>query len=450
MLLLAATTPAGAADSGDCCADLEARIAELEATTARKGNRKVSLVISGTINQSALTWYDGKASNVYTVTNDNDRSRFSFVSKFEPSADWQFGYHLEIGIKAANSLRVNQLSPQGVDNRGDFGADIRDNFWYLLGKRFGALIIGTTFAATDRIADSNVTQTNAFAKYSEIQDAGFGMFLRSSRNGQLTRSDLTWRRLIAAGGDQPSESQRGFELIKYATPKWNGWNAIGTWVADDFWDVATRYDGTVGRFNVSAGIGYTQLVPGARSRVICAGANVLVDNGDDTSCRQLSGSISVLDKPTGLFVNFGTGLNLNGLIKDTLRYQGTGVRDQHTFASGQIGIEQRFNDLGKTTIYGEHFVYDGGAATAAFVGPADSLNPTGAGNWAIWSSRANVWGAGIAQGIDAAAMILYLYYRHASGELNLRQLNGFSATGPIANAPIDDLDLLMSGAVIRF
>jgi hypothetical protein len=142
VLLLAATTSAGAVDPEDCCADLEERIAELEATAARKGNRKVSLVISGTINQSALTWYDGKASNVYTVTNDNDRSRFSFVSKFEPSADWQFGYHLEIGIKAANSLRVNQLSPQGVDNRGDFGADIRDSFWYLLGKRFGALIIG--------------------------------------------------------------------------------------------------------------------------------------------------------------------------------------------------------------------------------------------------------------------------------------------------------------------
>jgi hypothetical protein len=276
------------------------------------------------------------------------------------------------------------------------------------------------------------------------------MFLRSARNGQLTNSDLTWRRLIAAGGDQPSESQRGFELIKYATPRWYGWNAIGTWVAADFWDVATRYDGTVGRFKVSAGVGYTQLVQGARSRGICAGGNVIIDNGDDTSCRQLSGSVSVQDTPTGLFVNFGSGLNLNGLIDDTLRYQGTGVSDQHSFASGQIGIERRFNDLGKTTIYGEHFIYNGGAATAAFVGPNDPLNPTGAGNWALWTSNARVWGGGIAQGIDSAAMILYAYYRHASGELNLRQLNGLNATGPIANAPIDDLDLVMSGAVIRF
>ena len=33
---------ANAADlGGNCCADLEERVAELEATTARKGNRKV-------------------------------------------------------------------------------------------------------------------------------------------------------------------------------------------------------------------------------------------------------------------------------------------------------------------------------------------------------------------------------------------------------------------------
>ena len=38
-----AITPAKAADlGGDCCADLEERVAELEATTVRKGNRVVS------------------------------------------------------------------------------------------------------------------------------------------------------------------------------------------------------------------------------------------------------------------------------------------------------------------------------------------------------------------------------------------------------------------------
>ena len=39
-----AASPAKAADlGGDCCADLEERVAELEATTVRKGNKKVKV-----------------------------------------------------------------------------------------------------------------------------------------------------------------------------------------------------------------------------------------------------------------------------------------------------------------------------------------------------------------------------------------------------------------------
>ena len=53
--LAASFTPVAAADlGGDCCADLEERIAELEATTARKGNRKVSLVVSGWVNEGVF------------------------------------------------------------------------------------------------------------------------------------------------------------------------------------------------------------------------------------------------------------------------------------------------------------------------------------------------------------------------------------------------------------
>ena len=37
---------------GNCCADLEERIAELEATAARKGNKKVSVVVTGSMNKA--------------------------------------------------------------------------------------------------------------------------------------------------------------------------------------------------------------------------------------------------------------------------------------------------------------------------------------------------------------------------------------------------------------
>jgi hypothetical protein len=49
----------GADLGGDCCADLEERIAELEVTTARKGNRKVSVTITGYVTKQIMFWDDG-------------------------------------------------------------------------------------------------------------------------------------------------------------------------------------------------------------------------------------------------------------------------------------------------------------------------------------------------------------------------------------------------------
>ncbi|MCK5496440.1 MAG: hypothetical protein KAI80_08525, partial [Hyphomicrobiaceae bacterium] len=68
--ILAGSLTAEAADfGGNCCADLEERIAELEATTARKGNRKVSLSVYGKVNQAVMFWDDGVEDNAYVVTN---------------------------------------------------------------------------------------------------------------------------------------------------------------------------------------------------------------------------------------------------------------------------------------------------------------------------------------------------------------------------------------------
>ena len=67
-----------AADRGDpCCGDLGDRIAELEATTAIKGNRKMSLTIAGQVNRIIMWWDDGRSSNTYY-----DIDSASFSSRF--------------------------------------------------------------------------------------------------------------------------------------------------------------------------------------------------------------------------------------------------------------------------------------------------------------------------------------------------------------------------------
>ncbi len=67
-LLAGAATSASAADlGGNCCADLEERIAELEATTVRKGNRKVSLTITGWVGEQITFWDDRHEKNAYVT-----------------------------------------------------------------------------------------------------------------------------------------------------------------------------------------------------------------------------------------------------------------------------------------------------------------------------------------------------------------------------------------------
>ena len=109
--------PAKAADlGGDCCADLEERVAELEATTARKGNKKVSVQIYGKVNRALMFWDDGGEQNVYSVDNYNESSRTGFKGNAKISDDWSAGYRLEWEYRMAASSRVNQFDD---DNAND-------------------------------------------------------------------------------------------------------------------------------------------------------------------------------------------------------------------------------------------------------------------------------------------------------------------------------------------
>src|SRR5690349_22437721 len=90
-------TGASAADlGGSCCTDLEERIAELEATTVRKGNRKVSLTIAGQVNKAFLGWDDGFEDNVYVVGNKNDQTNLMLTGEAEIASGWRAGYDITI------------------------------------------------------------------------------------------------------------------------------------------------------------------------------------------------------------------------------------------------------------------------------------------------------------------------------------------------------------------
>jgi len=443
--------PAAAEGIGSpCCADLDARVAELDSLVARRGNRAVRLEAYGLVNQALLGWYDGKEGDVYEVTNDNQRTRFGFKGKAKIDDDWEAGFKLEIGIRSANSKRVNQYNSKGNDNPDDIGFDLRDISWYVKEKRLGTLLVGLSTAATDKITEANLTQTQAFAKYSDVEDTGLGMLLRSAVNGRLTGSGISWRRLLGDSGDQPGEGERGFDVVKYISPTLYGFQLSASVGTQEFWDVALRYEAKIGDIEFEAGIGFLGLLSGAQIP-LCAAAEKGPDNRETSDCYQMGGSFSIVDHRSGLFLNFGTGLKVDDFIHKTQRFAGTDVDDTQFFWAAQAGIEKKFFDLGRTTIYGEYFDYDGAGGTRRTVTAGDALNPTGVGNWAEWYTGVDIWGLGVAQGIDSAAMILYLSYRHVQGDLLLRQIGGSGTVeGPIANAPLENLDLVITGALIQF
>lgn len=446
------TASATAADlGGDCCADLEERIAELEATTARKGNRKVSLEVSGQINEALMFWDDGEENNAYVVTNDNSRSRFRFKGKAKITSDLEAGYLLEIGVRGANSKRVTQND----DDNGE-GLDLRHSTWYLKSKTWGQVNVGKTGTASEDITEANLSQTGAFAKYSDIEDSGLGMNVR--RNGGLS-SGIQWFRLLKDTGDQPGEGDRE-NVIRYETPEFAGFSAVTAWGEDDLWDVGIKYAGEHAGFKIAGRVAYMHVTEdpvtanGNTINSACLSASQGVGGGEpDADCESVGGSISIMHEATGLYANFAAGQLKDNLIRSevtpTRDFAGTDADDTSTFFAVQAGIERKWWDLGKTTIYGEYNNNEGGANGRRSVAAGDALLAgTGFGESRIFATEVEMFGLGVAQGIDAAAMTLYLSYRHYEGDVTVMNTN--SGVDPTAKLDLDDLDIIMAGGIIKF
>ena len=112
---------ASAADlGGNCCADLEERIAELEATTARKGNRKVSLTISGWVGEQVMYWDNDNPNPLFNEKNTyvgglgtTLSSHFKFTGQATISPGWYAGYVLHVEVISGDSLTQNESIAHG-------------------------------------------------------------------------------------------------------------------------------------------------------------------------------------------------------------------------------------------------------------------------------------------------------------------------------------------------
>jgi len=243
---LPAASPAQAADfGGNCCADLEERIAELEASAARKGNRKVSLQVYGHINQAILFWDDGGEDNAYIVDNQNDQSNFGFTGDAEVSNDVTVGYSLLIRLQ-------NSLSGEVSQDDDDTNLDsflVWESNVFAESKTLGRVTLGLASRVSDGAPENDLSETG-LAGYAGVQDIGGGMSLR--RSGDGAQIGVGWGDIYSHfNGDTAN-------LIRYDSPSIAGFTFSASWGEDDIWDVGASYEGKLGQIQVAAGIAYTE------------------------------------------------------------------------------------------------------------------------------------------------------------------------------------------------
>src|SRR5688572_5970528 len=153
--LLAGGLSAGSASAadlgGNCCADLEERVAELEATTARKGNRRVSLTVSGQVNTAIMAWDQGVQDGIYVVDNGVSRSGFNFDGTAKINPNLTAGFQMVIGLAAgARSHQVNQIDDDagGATATGDGLLGVELANWFLRHDRLGEIRLGRINSAS--------------------------------------------------------------------------------------------------------------------------------------------------------------------------------------------------------------------------------------------------------------------------------------------------------------
>jgi len=424
LLSTAGLQPANAADiGGDCCADLEERVAELEATAARKGNRKVSLTVSGWVSEQIAWWDDGTENDVYVGTNPVEQSRVRFIGEAKINKDWSAGYVIELGIFGANGGKWDQDNPDGTTPNN---VSVRKSSWFLKNEQLGRVLVGQDGTSTYHLLDdADTTMTRNFFDGEGAPDYQAAFFVRSGGNFVTAPGggDLRWSDVMRGFNNSTPGDNGRRNIVRYDTPTIAGFSYTASFGEGDIWDTALIYKGGFGDFEVNARAGYGHSA--SETINICHSG----PTGYRADCEWWGASGFIQHKPTGLFVFAGYGeQNDNTRAFDAGADAGLVDKSDVTWYV-QGGIEHAWLSLGKTNFF-VNYRHD-----------APGSNVT-SGTLRTQSADIDFWSGGMAQYLDSAETMLYLVYQHADGDVLLGD--------DVASTKLDTLQQVIGGVKVNF
>jgi hypothetical protein len=477
---------AQAADlGGDCCADLEERVAELEATTARKGNRKMSLTISGQVNRAVVWWDDGKMSKTFIgLDNRNSSTRLDFAGEAKVTPTNKIGFEIMFDNQSGGTTSAfSQFNADATVNAGitsvgkqpftgnnadDYFGGLRRAAFYLENDKLGRVTVGR-YEMAGAITTIDLGGISAGASASEGLIGG-SLLLRGS-GGQFYNATL-------ASFVDPAANQARQNLVRYDSAAFMGFIASAS-IAEDGtdWGTMLRYANEFSGFRIAAGAGYEhygQFVT-AQSCIIDTGvcinppgagpANLAIT--PDVSAWGVG--LSLMHVPTGLFAqghyihsDFGQNTSTTALAPVNGFWgqakQGANPADQWLI---QGGISKNWTGFGNTAIFGEYSRNTGWGSAGGPIAPTgasySNLGVPGASAVnGVTASELTMYGFGVTQTVDAAATELYLDARHFDPQITC---NGAAtadggcagkAGGPSHTLDAQDIWVVVGGARIKF
>jgi len=366
-----AFTPAKAADlGGDCCADLEERVAELEATTVRKGNRVMSVTLTGNVNTGILIWDDGVDSDAYVVDNDFSGTDFQITGSSSLKPGWTVGYRMDIDVDFSGSANVDAVEgDSNGDDEGFGGVELDNADAYIESQRLGRITVGLTDMASDGIAEISLSSAgNNYHCAAGCMAGGFAI-----RGGTGAETWSTISSALDGFGD--------VQAVRYDSPSIAGFILSASAGEDDNLDVALRFSKQWNSIQIAAGVAY------AVDAEDDPDATALELPGRD-QFTQISGSASIKHVPTGLYAIVSAGEQ---------DYEGADSAGENTASSfyGSVGVSQNWFGPGDTSLYGEYASYE---------------------DFGVNGSGAEMLSLGFAQDFDAAATEIFIVGQHWSAD----------------------------------
>jgi hypothetical protein len=334
---------------------------------------------------------------------------FNFNGAAKISPNLTAGFHIQVGLdKGARSHQVTETDDDG-GNAGDATMVMTLANWYLDHKSLGRITVGRINTATAGITGIDLGGTSVIA------NVNVGYWQRSFSLTGVAGGTGNWDGILGGGNVNGSTLSRA-NAISYSSPTFGGFSVAAAWGEDDVWDAALRYAGEFGGFRVAAGVGY--YFNGSGLNEIAKDSA----SGPGTESSIWKGSASILHVASGLFVS-GAFVNRDKDNNDP------NIRLWYV----QGGIAKNWTGVGNTVFYGEYARVTDGLTGGQF----------GQVPGKVLDSEAEVWGFGVVQHIDAAAMELFLSYRRFSAELT-------DDLGGAHTHQFNDFDVVMGGARIKF